>query len=160
MHGSFYEGCSVGEPSTLALSRLRREGIPALLPTPMATQAGAEMATSKQTRAQMATNVLPVLNRSVNLASAYICFCRVKGKRFNHDLRAKRLLIAQRSIGDLHRMSSSVVPRLVAMIALDQSSQVRLNLPLVSSPAPFIGVASCPIQCRFSVLTKSFQEQF
>ena len=58
-----YEGCSVGEPSTLALSRLRREGIPALLPTPMATQAGAEMATSKtDVVAQMATNVLPVLN--------------------------------------------------------------------------------------------------
>jgi hypothetical protein len=35
-------GCPVGGPSTLALSRLRREGIPALCRRPMAIRAGAE----------------------------------------------------------------------------------------------------------------------
>jgi len=39
-HESYFEGCPVGEPSTPALTRFRREGIPALFPTPMATRAG------------------------------------------------------------------------------------------------------------------------
>ena len=39
------EGCPVGEPNTLAPSRLHREGIPAHVPTTMAIRAGAEMAT-------------------------------------------------------------------------------------------------------------------
>jgi len=39
-HESYFEGYPVGEPSTPALTRLRREGIPALFPTPMATRAG------------------------------------------------------------------------------------------------------------------------
>ena len=39
------EGCPVGEPNTLAPSRLHREGIPAHVPTTMAIRAGEEMAT-------------------------------------------------------------------------------------------------------------------
>ena len=88
-------------------------------------------------------------DRTVETSANYICrcACRVKGNRFNHDFRAKRLLIAQRSIGDLQRMSSSVVLRLAAIVALDQSSQVRLKLRL----APFIGAiaSSCLIKSCF-----------
>src|SRR6476646_4634045 len=39
------EGCPVGEPNTLAPSRLHREGIPAHVPTTMAIRAVEEMAT-------------------------------------------------------------------------------------------------------------------
>jgi hypothetical protein len=77
---------------------------------------------------------------------------RGRGQRLNQDLRARRLLIAQRSIGDLQRMSSSVVLRFAAIVAFDQSSKVRLKLRLVSSLAPFIGMASsCLFKSRFFV---------
>jgi hypothetical protein len=66
----------------------------------------------------------------------------------NHDLRAKRLLTAQSSIGDLQRMSSSVALRLAAIVASDQSSQVRVAL----LPA-FTGrlASSCLIKLCFFV---------
>jgi hypothetical protein len=64
----------------------------------------------------------------------------------NHDLRAKRLLTAQRSIGDLQRMSSSVVLKLAAIALLDQSSQVRVGLlPAFTGPR----ASSCLIKPRF-----------
>ena len=41
----YLEGCPVGEPNTLAPSRLHREGVPAHVPTTMAIRAGEELAT-------------------------------------------------------------------------------------------------------------------
>ena len=94
---------------------------------------------------------------------------RGRGKRLNHDLRSKTAADRQKVHWRFARMSCSVVLRLAAIVALDQSSQVRLKLRLVRSvpPAPFADftgpmlphVSSDPASSFRVDLMKPFWEQ-